>query len=294
MTARTLTTLATCLTLLIGGVAVAAQKGTDLVKAELLADSDALRAGQPFRIAVKVDIEPHWHIYWSNPGETGQATKVVLQLPDGFTASDIQYPTPKRFVAAGDIVGYGYEDETVLMATITPPAELADDATQTLAASVSWLVCSDDLCLPGKQSVSLSLPVNAEPQPANETLFKEWSPRVPVPASESPAVASAESKSSADAETQTVVVNWKQPVKDVDWFPPAIKVVSFEDVEVSTEGDRSTITCTARVLAGQQVPEGTFESVVGYKDASGEVRGVIVPFELKPSKSAADTVSARP
>lgn len=295
MNAPVRTTLAACLCLLLCGSASAAQTGTDLVKATLIADSDAIRAGQPFRVAVQFEIEPNWHIYWSNPGETGQATKVSLQLPAGFTASDIEYPTPRRFVAAGDIVGYGYEDEAVLMATITPPATLADNSTQNLSAAVSWLVCSEDLCLPGKQTVSLSLPVKAEPQPANEALFEKWMPRVPVPVGKDPAVAASESRVSDDGETLTFTVDWNgnHTPKAVDWFPAAIPVVSFEDIEVGQTGNQSTITVSTRVLAGQTLPEGRFASVISYEDAAGEPRGIVVPFELKPSQTTAGAVSRR-
>lgn len=259
----------------------------------MVADSTSIRAGQPFRVAVKFKIEPHWHVYWSNPGETGQATTMKLELPEGFTASDVQYPSPKRFVAAGDITGYGYEDEVVLLATITPPVNLSA-ASQALSASTSWLVCSDTLCLPGKQKVTLQLPINAEPEPANAELFKKWSARVPVKPEAANQVVSATAKPpESESETRTFVVKWKQAPKEVDWFPPAVNVVNFEDVEINTSGDETTISVSVSPLAGQKLPEGSFESVVAFEHATGGPMGIIVPFELIFTKKAADTVSRR-
>src|SRR5687768_10730995 len=96
--------------------AAAAAPNQDLVKAELLADTTAVRAGEPFTVGVLFRLKPEWHVYWTNPGDSGAPVTVRFQLPEGFTAGPVQYPVPVRFVQPGDMVGYGYHDALLLTA----------------------------------------------------------------------------------------------------------------------------------------------------------------------------------
>src|SRR5580698_5262682 len=134
------------------------------VHTQLLADVSAIEPGKPFRLGIKFTIDPGWHIYWTNPGDAGLPTRVKFDLPDGFSASDVQYPTPLRIEQPGNIVMFGYEDSVLLFATITPPAQLPQDFSGKFSASASWLVCSD-VCIPGKSQDSISLPMSAAAAP---------------------------------------------------------------------------------------------------------------------------------
>src|SRR4051812_25544332 len=91
--------------------ALAAPSGSELVKTELLADHSAIRPGDIFTIGVRFKIAPGWHIYWLNPGDAGEATRVRVDLPPGFTVGEIKYPFPHQFSEPGDITAYGYQDE---------------------------------------------------------------------------------------------------------------------------------------------------------------------------------------
>src|SRR6185369_17626506 len=95
----------------------------DLVKTELLADVKTVEAGKPFHVGVRLHIKPGWHVYWINPGDAGLPTRVKFSLPDGFKAGELKYPLPVRFEQGG-VIGYGYHDEVMLIAEITPPADL--------------------------------------------------------------------------------------------------------------------------------------------------------------------------
>src|SRR5687768_7951944 len=91
-----------------------AQPNQDLVKAKLLADVSAVKPGEAFTVGLRLSIEPGWHVYWTNPGDSGAPTSVKLKLPAGFKAGPVQYPVPIRFNQPGDVLGYGYEDELML------------------------------------------------------------------------------------------------------------------------------------------------------------------------------------
>src|SRR5580658_1441092 len=146
--------------------ATATQTLAGHVQVELLADVSAVQPGKPFWLGVKLTIDPGWHVYWKNPGDSGLPTRVKFSLPDGFTAGALEFPTPSRFVLPGNIVCFGYENSVLLLAKVTPPQTLPADSRSDCEAQVSWLVCSD-VCIPGKASVSLTLGTSASPDSPN-------------------------------------------------------------------------------------------------------------------------------
>jgi len=128
------------------------------ISAEILADSKSIQPGQPFTVAIKVNIKDSWHAYWKNPGEIGMPISIDWNLPDGFSTATTLWPTPMRFDAES-IIGYGYEHEAILLTEITPPKNLTT-ANTVIAASINWLACSNTSCLPGFTEVEITLPVN--------------------------------------------------------------------------------------------------------------------------------------
>ncbi|MGQ9896524.1 MAG: protein-disulfide reductase DsbD family protein [Acidobacteriota bacterium] len=136
------------------------------VKAELIAETTAIRPGVPFWVAIRFELEEHWHTYWRNPGDSGQPTSIKWKLPPGFTADDIQWPIPKRIEVSG-LIGYGYENEVLHLVRITPPDTLPVGKPVTLAGKVRWLMCTES-CIPGDAELSLTLPVTTDvPQPSS-------------------------------------------------------------------------------------------------------------------------------
>jgi thiol:disulfide interchange protein/DsbC/DsbD-like thiol-disulfide interchange protein len=145
--------------ILIGSVlpSHAAAPGSNLVKAELLAEPSAVTPGEPFWVALKLQVQERWHVYWRNPGDSGEAVAITWHLPSGFAAGPIVWPTPQRIPVA-HLANFGYEVETTLLTRITPPAALDRSTPLELKADVTWLVCEKE-CIPGEASLSLRLPV---------------------------------------------------------------------------------------------------------------------------------------
>jgi thiol:disulfide interchange protein len=150
------------------------------VQASLVAANTSVQPGHAFTVALRLEHEPHWHTYWINPG-TGYATSVEWTLPDGFKAGPIQWPVPHVLHDPhGAITGNGYEGETFLPVEITPPATLKPGDTFTLHAHAGWLMCQD-VCMPGKADVELTLPVSAAPPQPSEWAAKIAAQPVPQP-----------------------------------------------------------------------------------------------------------------
>ncbi len=134
---------------------------TDNVEAELVSSQSVIAPGQPFTVALRQDIREHWHTYWKNPGDSGEATHIALDLPAGWTQGEIVWPAPMR-LPFGPLVNYGFEGEILLPLEITPPPDL-DASTVTLTADATWLVCND-VCIPEDGSFTLDLMVAQSPR----------------------------------------------------------------------------------------------------------------------------------
>jgi len=152
----------------------------DSVTATLISENNSVLPGTPFWVAVRLEIDKNWHAYWKNPGDAGMPPMINWDLPEGFTVNQTLWPTPKRFSVASS-VGFGYEDELVLLVEITPPPSFKG-STISLNGNVRWVVCSDSTCLPGESPISLNLPVATEKPVKTETqasFFKEMRAKIP-------------------------------------------------------------------------------------------------------------------
>lgn len=121
--------------------------------------SETARPGELVHSAVRIRIDPGWHIYWTQPGEGGVKTEISCKPPAGWVVEGPGYPPPKRFLT-GELASFGYEGTVLFPLTIRTPAGFGEPAS--LVARVSWLACSEDACVPGEAELTLTLrPGNA-------------------------------------------------------------------------------------------------------------------------------------
>ena len=139
--------------------AQAAAVQTEHLQVELAPQTTAAVPGSTLYVGVHQTIAPGWHTYWRNPGDAGQATQLTWTLPKGWTAGEIVWPTPRRFVT-GPLMNYVYADEVWLPVPVQVPADAKPGETVTLAAKADFLVCAE-ICIPESADLSLSLPVAA-------------------------------------------------------------------------------------------------------------------------------------
>jgi thiol:disulfide interchange protein DsbD len=149
------------------------------VKATLIAATDAAVPGQPLQVALRLVHDQDWHTYWQVPGDSGLPTRIDWQLPAGMTAGPIEWPYPHR-LPAGPLVNYGYEGDTLLLATVQVPATLQPGTPVTLKGLAEWLECKD-VCIPGSADLSLTLPVKSNAAPSvHAALFAEARKLIPT------------------------------------------------------------------------------------------------------------------
>jgi thiol:disulfide interchange protein DsbD len=129
------------------------------LRLELAAETSAATPGSTVWVAVAQTIDPGWHTYWRNPGDAGEATRIVWTLPQGWRSGEVVWPAPRR-LPVGPIMNYGYEGRVLLPTPIEIPPTAAVGSSQTVSATVDYLVCAD-VCVPGGARLSLTLPIVA-------------------------------------------------------------------------------------------------------------------------------------
>jgi len=147
--------------------------------ARLVLSADSARPGDTVWAGVHLTMDPGWHTYWRNPGESGLATTIEWVLPPSVRAGDIRWPPPEAHAAAG-MTTFVYHDETTLLVPLTlasnaPPGRID------IQAQVAWLECQD-ACLPGDASLSASFNVGPELKPSTASAqIETWRRRIPLP-----------------------------------------------------------------------------------------------------------------
>lgn len=145
----------------------------------LLTNDRTVASGQTFLAGLQFKMEKGWHVYWLNPGDSGEPPKIQWQLPAGFHVGAIEWPTPKKLTAPS-IVDYGYENEVLLVVPVRASESLKSGQSETFSAKVNWLVCRE-MCIPGKAQLSLVLPVARDSaSTTTEALFRETRAELPL------------------------------------------------------------------------------------------------------------------
>jgi thiol:disulfide interchange protein DsbD len=89
-------------------------------------------------VAARLTLADGWHVYWRNPGDSGQAPHLAF-TPANAAESPV-WPCPSR-LDTPPLASYGYGQELILPAPL-----LRDDVD--VSATVHWLACAET-CVPG-------------------------------------------------------------------------------------------------------------------------------------------------
>ena len=169
------------LALCLAALAASSSADAPHVHVQLVAPQDQIYPGGSNVIGLYFKLEPGWHVYWQNAGDSGEPPHIHWTLPDGITAGPLQFPAPTR-LPLGPLMDFGYEDQ-VLFPIQLQVAEKVKDSPAVLDAKVDWLVCRE-VCIPGKTDLALPLPVAAQRgpvDPARQALFDRFRARLPQP-----------------------------------------------------------------------------------------------------------------
>ncbi len=146
----------------------------------LVSDRDAVVPGKQFWLGLKFDLDPGWHIYWVNAGDSGEPPKVEWNMPKGFRAGDIQWPYPER-LQSSSFVDYGYQDHVLLIVPVHAPLDLKVGERVSLEGHLRWVVCRE-VCIPARKDLTLVLAsAQRETVSRSNDLFEVTRKRLPKP-----------------------------------------------------------------------------------------------------------------
>ena len=90
------------------------------ISVALISSRDVIHPGSSLDAGLYFKLEPGWHVYWVNAGDSGEAPRIRWALPAGVTAEPMQFPAPKR-LPLGPLMDFGYENEVVFPMRCTRP-----------------------------------------------------------------------------------------------------------------------------------------------------------------------------
>lgn len=139
---------------------------TPHVRLTLIPETTTIQPGQTLTVAIRQDIDPDWHTYWINPGDSGATPVINWTLPEGTVPGPIEWPAPKPIPYAG-LTNYGYAGQVTLLQGITFPQTLPGNPV-TLTADIEILVCHE-ICIPETSTHTVTL--NDGPAQDNSALI---------------------------------------------------------------------------------------------------------------------------
>jgi len=148
--------------------------------ARLVLRSLSAAPGGSLDVAVVIEPAPGWHIYWSNPGESGYAPTMTWTSPAGMDVGQIRHPAPRQLILGG-IASNVHEGETILLQRLHfPEAQPTADSFH-FATVMDMLLCSDSSCVPDPLHFEFSLPVGSgAPDPAVALFFSGAEANLPI------------------------------------------------------------------------------------------------------------------
>ena len=152
-------------TQVLGGASANKARGSVVSTAQVQATlqvyaPNGLGAGETFWLGLQIQHQAHWHTYWRNPGDSGLATELQWQLPEGLKPGNLIWPAPQK-IPVGSMANYGYEGTVLLVTPVqVAPKFKANEASSdiTVQLHASWLVCKQE-CIPQEGDFVVRVPV---------------------------------------------------------------------------------------------------------------------------------------
>jgi len=125
---------------------------------------------------LEVLIEPGWHTYWRNPGESGIPPEFDFSGSTNVASVEVLYPAPERY-DDGASVSLVYRDEVVFPLRVEP---LRPQTPVVLRVRARFGVCSQ-ICIPTHAESELAAdPDQAASDPLADARIAQFEARVPA------------------------------------------------------------------------------------------------------------------
>ena len=125
--------------------------------AEIIHGIQSLKPNQEYLIGVKFNLDPGWHTYWKNPGDSGEKASFEWNLPDGLVLEGPFWPQPEK-IPYPPLMTFGYNDQVTVFFKLSSAQEITDDFE--ISLSTKWLACAD-ICLPQETTINTNISGNS-------------------------------------------------------------------------------------------------------------------------------------
>jgi thiol:disulfide interchange protein len=247
------------------------------VHVQLVVPSASLKPGETAKAGLYFKLEPGWHVYWQNAGDSGEPPHMKWTLPEGISAGPLQFPVPQR-LPLGPLMDFGYENEVLFPFEFKVAPDM-QPGNAVLRAKVDWLVCRE-VCIPGKAELETSRRIggNAGSVEPDASLFTRLGNRLPRPL---PANAKASFKPTATGFLLTLETGKRET--EAAFFPA--------DQEIIDNPAPQKVTPTAKGLTLDLKKDANLTT------APAQLRGVIVlsggrAYEINATSGSAAAASA--
>ncbi len=200
---------------LVSYFASSSQGTAQHARVELLSRQASVKPGYDLQLGVHFMLEKGWHIYWINPGDSGQPPSFKWNLPPGFSAGKIGWPRPERLQPSKELVDYGYDGEVLLPVTIHAPSAISNRAPVEFSVEAKWLICRE-VCIPEHADLYLTLPVSAtaDVDQQHAQLFERTEKLLPQPLPSNWKVSFASAK-----DELVLTIRAGKPITKAEFFP---------------------------------------------------------------------------
>jgi len=224
--------------------------GDKIVSMEVVTANDEIMPGATEFVGVRLRIQPGWHVYWRNPGDSGTRPRLRFKTPDSITVGEIAWPRPVIFEDHGETT-YGYAGEVTLLVPFTAGEDIAPGPV-TIPLDAEWLVCKR-ACLMGDATGEVTLTV---PHPGDNGLrvrrnrLAEAIARLPVPIAKVPDMAATIIEGTSGDTRRLVVTGTAGDAERIRFIPdltPGVTAGKGHPVDATIEDGRFRIEVPLRV-----------------------------------------------
>ncbi|MFY9692191.1 MAG: protein-disulfide reductase DsbD domain-containing protein, partial [Xanthobacteraceae bacterium] len=122
--------------------------------ARLIAGAASKTPATPtLRAGLEIKLDPGWHTYWRDPGDSGVPPTFDFSGSDNVKSATVLWPAPQRFPDGAGGTSIGYVDRVILPVQVAPQ----DTARQSLLRlKLGYAVCGN-LCIPAEAKLQLAL-----------------------------------------------------------------------------------------------------------------------------------------
>lgn len=204
---------------------------------------------------VRFEIEPGWHMYWENPGDSGGPPSAKLQPVAGWSLAEPIYPRPS-ILKTGDEIGFVYEGAWEWILPISGPAGSSPPA---CTIDLTWMVCKEH-CEVGRARVVFAAAEGDLPPLGAARMGRS----LPEPGA----------KTTYVAKDETVVLSISSTATKAQFIPsvmPGVKIKAIPPIQSIPVQGRLEVTIPVEIRPQDSLGKALiFKGLILYGDSKGD------------------------